>query len=92
MSLYTLVIDYRGGTYISQARSKTLVAAPKLCIENLDISNLKKEINEKDKENIISQLLDEKFVKLDGKTNIWCGSVLIHGKLVLMNLIKTECI
>ena len=50
--LFTLIIDYQGGTYICQSTAEDRYSAPSECIKKWDIQDLAKEINEKDKETI----------------------------------------
>ncbi|MBU1106240.1 MAG: hypothetical protein KKB51_06205 [Candidatus Riflebacteria bacterium] len=87
--LYTLIIDFRDGTYVTQALANDLLTAPFTCIENWDIRGIE-EVSENCKADILSQLKDEKFVPLNGMKNVWCGCAMLNNKAMLMNLVKTK--
>jgi len=88
--LYTLIIEFSGGTYLAQALAKNLLSAPIECIKNWDIKGIENEFGENKKQEILLQLKNEKFVPLNGLKNIWCGCVNLNKETVLMNLIKTK--
>ena len=90
MSLYTLIIDFDGGTYITQANSKSFGEAPLDCVRNWDISNISSDVSEKDKLFLLRQLQSEEFVLLDKTTHVWCGSVPLKETLLVMHLVLTE--
>ncbi|MGP0175237.1 hypothetical protein ACSVIJ_25635 [Pseudomonas sp. NCHU5208] len=87
--LYTLIMDYDGGTYVSQVVSDDLNFAASKCIESWDISGLENVISELDKKLILMNLKYEEFTPLKGIINVWCGSVLLKGKFIVMNLVLT---
>lgn len=88
--LYTLLIDYDGATFITQARSKSLLKAPSKCIQKWNTKDISSLFSEADKLEILAQLHKETFFELNGMTNIWYGSVLLNEKLMLLNLILTK--
>ena len=90
MRLFTMIIDYNGGTYITQATSENYKVAPVECIRKWDISGIEEIINENEKINVMEQLKDEKFVPLKGLKNIWCGTAFLRDKLMLINLVETS--
>jgi len=86
LNLYTLVIDYDGGTYICQAEASSKVAAPVACIESWDSSSvLKKET----RSSLIEQVASEEFTAISGASNVWCGCANIGSGLAILNLIQT---
>jgi hypothetical protein len=89
MSLYTFIMEYAGGTYISQAKA----SSPKLaCVkwaQSLDVSQMSG-LGGKSKESLIEQMKDESPTPIDGVLNTWCASALIRGDLVLVNFVLTE--
>ena len=42
MPLYTFILDYRGGTYISQVRAPNYKMAPRVWAEKLDLTAIAK--------------------------------------------------
>ena len=88
--LYTLIIDYQGGTYICQSTAEDRYSAPSECIKKWDIKDLAKEINEKDKETILLELQEEEFVPITGVYNVWCGGVILNNEYMQINLVETS--
>jgi hypothetical protein len=54
MALYTIILDYRGGTYISQVRARSPRAAAKLWAHTLDVVSVK-HLGAKGKQRIINE-------------------------------------
>lgn len=89
MSLYTMIIDYRGGTYVTQAESDSLEHAPIACVQGLDTGAMGGHVKEQDKASILSALQEERVIPLADTTNCWCCSVDVHDHLMLMTLVLT---
>lgn len=90
IELYTLIIEFSGGTYFTQALANDVLNAPIECIKNWNIKDIENELGENEKQEILTQLKDEKFVPLNGLENIWCGCVKLNKATMMMNLIKTK--
>ena len=90
MSIYTLIIDFDGGTYVTQAMSGEIENAPSECIKAWNINDIKNTITEEDKVNILNQLKEEEFVQLRGIKNVWCGSVSLRKISLTLNLVLTK--
>ena len=88
--LYTLIIDYGGGTYVTQAVADSASLAPSKCIEYWDIVGTAGELSDDLKKEIILKLKDESFVPLSGMKNVWSGGILLKKGLMLMNLVETS--
>ncbi|MCP3921954.1 MAG: hypothetical protein GY714_05135 [Desulfobacterales bacterium] len=90
MNLYTIIFEYRGGTYISQEIAKNVNTALSLWGENINTDEilylgkaLKKKVN-----NEISDIL--KYyppVKLVGVKNCWCVGSILSG---FVNIVETK--
>jgi len=89
MSLYTLIMEYAGGTYISQSKAHSPKSACMKWAQKLDESQVKG-LGLKGKESLIEQMKEESPVAIDGMLNAWCHSALVRGKLALINLVQTE--
>lgn len=90
LKLYTLVIDYKGGTYIAQSNAKSFIDAPTLCLESWNIEGLDTVLSEIDKQLLISEVEGQEFSALQDINNVWCGTAILNEELVLMNLIETN--
>ncbi len=90
MGLYTLIIEYDGGTYVMQAYAGSSKTAPSACIKQWDIRDLKDIITEQDKSVILELLKAERLIALSHTLNVWCGSVVLNNKSLIFNLILTD--
>lgn len=90
MNLYTLIIDFDGGTYITQGEATNPSEAPKNCIINWDISDIPDILTEQDKSIILANIMETDFVPLRGMKNIWSSSIELHQHFLILNLVKTE--
>ncbi len=92
--LYTVVIDYRGGTYISQVHARSVADALKIWAAALDTAAIgglgpqrKVELIDDIKEQLS---LGQEPALLDGLVNAWCASALTSGGLALINIVATK--
>ncbi|MBL9046872.1 MAG: hypothetical protein JNK34_06095 [Tabrizicola sp.] len=79
MKLWTIVADYKGGTYIDQALASTIDAALR-------------DVGSRAEYDFLASLLDESLetpVKLDGMKNVWCTTLLFDDELLLINVVLT---
>jgi len=88
MFLYTIGLEFHGGTYISQVRAKSERIAVDNWAQSLSIRV--PEITAENRHQLAEDFKDEKLVPLDGLISAWCTSALVNGDLALMNLIKTD--
>ena len=92
-SLFTLLAEYDGGTFVSQVCAPDVCTAlsiwidevaPSIATLNFDrriLERLRREVDRKDAGPIVVTGLD----------NVWCGlSATIRGKLLLVNVVKTQ--
>jgi hypothetical protein len=91
MALYTIILEYRGGTYISQVRAGSPRAAAKQWAHTLDIGVVK-HLGAKGKQQIIRSLENDEYclhepVALTGLVGVWCIGMPIPGGLV--NIVAT---
>ncbi len=84
-NLYTFVLDYKGGTYISQAIDNLPGDAVKKWIKKLNLE----QIGIKTTSKVISNP-DENISPLDTLKNVWCMTFMINGELALVNIVKTS--
>jgi hypothetical protein len=90
LNLYTFVLDYRGGTYISQVRAETAQEACNTWAKNLNTSEIK-HLGIKSKNLLIDDLQEDynQLVPLAGLQNAWCTSATIRNHTALINIIET---
>jgi len=88
--LFTLVIDFDGGTYITQSEADCVDDAPLNCIKNWNITSISNVLTEQDISSLLAQLKEEEFVPITGMQNVWCGCVSLHEHNLILNLVRTE--
>ena len=91
--LYTVVMEYRGGTYISQVESCTVIAALQDWAFALDSAPIQG-LGHPQKDELIKAIDSDLSYglepsPLDGLVNAWCASASTSGGSVLINLIGT---
>jgi hypothetical protein len=90
--LYTLFLDYRGGTYISQIKASSPLKALTSWADALDYTQVQG-IGSKGKVKL-KETIKERIVgpptQVEGIKNTWCFSSVLHGHLVLIHITKTE--
>lgn len=89
MPFYTFIMEYAGGTYISQVNAPSAKSACVKWAHKLNASEIKG-LGVKGKESLIEQMKDEIPVALNDTLNAWCTSALISGKSALINLVQTD--
>ncbi|MFN0201470.1 MAG: hypothetical protein ACKVTZ_08115 [Bacteroidia bacterium] len=91
MYLFTVIADYKGGSYVSQFFAKSAKGALKLWVEQFDFhyfSDNAAKIEKKLKEDII--LLEKEVVPLNGLYNVWYVQFTIKKKICSLHFVRTE--
>ena len=88
MPLYTIALEFQGGTYISQLMAESERTAIDQWAQTL--SELVPNISSTDRKQLGEEFKYEELAPLDGLVNTWCTSALVNGDLALLNLIKTD--
>jgi len=91
MDLFTLILDYDGGTYIAQIESDTPRNAAIKWALNLEIEKIPG-LGHSSKKTIIDEMKDDDKcpVAVEETINTWCSSFTVRGKLGLINIVKTK--
>ncbi len=86
--LYTVILDFNGGTYISQVRAATpTLAAEQWAQTSIFEEALHRDLLRSDLEKIIK---DSSLMPLSGLFNVWCISGITEAdSSVLINLVAT---
>lgn len=87
--LYTIFMEFAGGTYAAQVRAGSPRSALKKWAKNIVPGNIY-DLGPKGKEALNRQIHDKQIVPIHGMVNIWCATFLVGGKLALVNLIRME--
>ena len=87
MALFTVILDFKGGTYISQVRARTPSEALRSWAKSRALTGVygltaRGRIK-------LRETLDE-LVELDGLKNAWCATASPGRVSALINLVRTE--
>lgn len=91
MPLYTCIMDYLGGTYISQVRARTPRSAARAWARQLDYDAVRG-LGRVGKEKLIEWMTsgDGDPVPITGVKNSWCSSALVRNEVILVNFVRAE--
>ena len=89
-SIYTFVLDYNGGTYISQVKSSSPENAIIKWLQRLDFKELG--VQHDNWESVLEDIefLEDRPVLLEGMKNVWCTSLSFDDTLALIHFVKTD--
>ncbi|MCJ7935367.1 MAG: hypothetical protein MUW56_17505 [Chryseobacterium sp.] len=88
-NLYTVIMYYQGGTYISQVMAKGIKDALIVWTRELDISIIE-ELNDNNKKLLQELAVKEMPSLIDGMTNIWYTDFLLSDNYMHAHIIKTN--
>ena len=92
MTLFTLVLDYRGGTYVSQVRAASPRRALSLWAQRLHsqgVPGVGGATADRAQAEITAMGIPP--TPVEGLPHVWCSSLLISGHLALLHIIATIC-
>jgi hypothetical protein len=88
MALFTVILEFDGGTYISQFQATSAHnAATKHVAHLIDIKRMSTPVNRR---RLADSLSGENPVAIEGVRNVWCCSATVGKKLALVNIVKTS--
>lgn len=87
--LYTIILDYRGGTYISQVENIDEKSALLQSIKELNLNEVQY-IKEKTRKKLIEECLDEDITPIDTTKNVHIATAIPTGYLAIFHIIKTS--
>jgi hypothetical protein len=90
MNLYTLVLDFHGGTYISQFDALSAVDAVTAWRRELQEEQLLGEASSDVAEGILVDAVENRLVEVEGLHGAWCAAATVAGNLALLNVIITQ--
>jgi hypothetical protein len=89
IKLYTLIMEYRGGTYISQVNAIDEKDALMKGVSNLDPKAIEF-LGEKIKQKMIEEAHSEIPVAINGVVNVFLASLRPYGNFTLIHIIATD--
>ena len=89
MHIYTIILDWKGGTYIYQVRERSVDGAVQTWARELDTSPIAG-FEPSLREQLSSDLEHEAATPLEGLTNAWCNDAVLGDELALIHVVKTE--
>jgi hypothetical protein len=90
MNLYTLVLDFHGGTYITQFDADTAQDAVTAWCRELQDEQLLGEVSSDVAEGIMIDAIGNVLVEVDGLHGAWCAATTVNDQLALLNVIITQ--
>ncbi|WP_421737584.1 hypothetical protein [Caulobacter sp.] len=90
MTLYTMVLDFHGGTYITQFDADSPVDAVTAWCGELQEEQLLGEVSSDIAEGIMIDAVENRLVEVEGLHNVWCAATTAGGPLALLNVIETH--
>jgi len=89
MNLYTVILDFKGGTYISQIEENNEELALHRWVRSVD--HTLSELDSEDRK-VFTFDMDHALTPLLDLQNIWCATFLINDSVALVNIINTKTI
>ena len=90
MNLYTLVLDFHGGTYISQFEADTPAEAVAAWCQELQAEQLLGAVSSDVAEGVMIDAIENRLVEVEGLHGAWCAAATVEGNLALLNVIITQ--
>ena len=90
MNLYTLVLDFHGGTYITQFEADAPTDAVAAWCKELEDEQLLGDASFAVAEGIMIDAIENHLVEVEGLHHVWCAATTGGGPLALLNVIETR--
>lgn len=86
MATFTIMLEFKGGTYIAQVRARGPHKACLKWAKTIEIADL----GAAGKAELQKQLQEDEPVLLAGLVNVWCMTASVRKSFALMNIIQTQ--
>lgn len=90
MNLYTVVLDYHGGAYISQFDADSETQAAAAWCDELHENQLLGEASDRVADGLKADVVGHHLVAVEGLSGAWCAAALVDDNLALLNVIVTQ--
>jgi hypothetical protein len=90
MGLFTFVLDYRGGTYVSQATCRTLEDLASVLDRAIDWKVLASNVSERAKQRFLEDVAEIPPSPIDGLRNVWCISARLGKSMAILHVVETK--
>ena len=87
MHLYTIILDYAGGTYVAQTKAMSANAAFRVWVSKPKWDRIADVISEDVAAAFAAS--DDEALLLDGLTAVWCASAPARQGLAVANIVQT---
>ncbi len=88
MLLFTISLDFKGGTYLAQVNARTPTLAVRRWAKELNANDVHG-LGSSSKQQLISDLGEDTGVAIDGLTNAWFFSASLRGGLACIDVFQT---
>jgi hypothetical protein len=88
-NLYTILVEYDGGTYISQEYANNPIEAVRYWSRNEESEGFLKQLNRSERIELQQDFYDSDLVRIKRNINVWCDTTNIAGKFLLLHCIQT---
>ncbi|MCA9524480.1 MAG: hypothetical protein KC609_26115 [Myxococcales bacterium] len=88
MSLYTILLDFRGGTYLHQLEAESVEEAVADWARELDIAAISG-FDPAERDELIRAVDDDPPIAINGMRGVWCVSAGLEAGLALAHVICT---
>ena len=89
MHIYTIITDYKEGTYLSQFEGDNPKQALHNWAKKYDLNQIEG-MGESERTEVIEELLDEDLMPIKTLSNVWCASSTVNNNLLLIHIVKTN--
>ncbi len=89
MALYTFMLEFNGGSYISQVKASSPKSAIGVWAKKLNTNDITG-LGPSGKTQLISSLKEDTPVAIAGVLNTWCSIAWMRGKLAIIYFVKTD--
>ena len=89
MHLFTLFMDFRGGTYISQISALDIRSALKQWAEEINSKKIA-HFGETSKKELREKILLDTCVPVKDVKNVWCSGAALKTGCVFVHIVRTE--
>lgn len=87
MALFTVLLEFDGGTYISQFRAPSVGAAIRKHATELSANKAVGGLQTR--RSLAHHLRSEAPIAIAGVRNVWCNCATVGGKFALVNIVAT---